>query len=168
MSLTILDNKPIKQRIRRSCSICNTDNRITIVNKDGIHKCVHCWKKTNKYEELAVYCNNCSNLSPQNLTKYCKKCNLSVGYCCMAVCIETNDQYICRHCFKYKCIKCNYETKNNIMFKQHNLNYHSNKDERENNFKFYCKLCDYGSFSKDLLEKHNLTEKHKKHECNMK
>ena len=107
MSLTILDNKPIKQRIRRSCSICNTDNRITIVNKDGIHKCVHCWKKTNKYEELAVYCNNCSNLSPQNLTKYCKKCNLSVGYCCMAVCIETNDQYICRHCFKYKCIKCN-------------------------------------------------------------
>ena len=34
--------------------------------------------------------------------------------------------------------------------------------------RFYCKLCDYGSFSKDLLEKHNLTEKHKKHEYNLK
>jgi len=66
----------------------------------------------------------------------------------------------------YKCNDCNYITKNNIMYKQHILNYHSNIDQREKDFKYYCKLCDYGSFSKDLLEKHYLTEKHKKHEYN--
>ena len=54
------------------------------------------------------------------------------------------------------------------MFKQHNLNYNFNKNEREKDFKFYCKLCDYGLFSKDLLENHNLTEKHKKHKYNFK
>jgi len=53
------------------------------------------------------------------------------------------------------------------MYKQHILNYHSSKEQREEDFKYYCKLCNYGSFSKDLLEKHNLTEKHKKHEYNL-
>jgi hypothetical protein len=37
------------------------------------------------------------------------------------------------------------------MYKQHILNYHSNKEEREEGFKYYCKLCDYGSFSKDFF-----------------
>ena len=52
--------------------------------------------------------------------------------------------------------------------KIHKLNKHLTKEDREKEFTYYCKYCDYGSFSKDLLEKHNLTEKHKKHECNMK
>ena len=67
-----------------------------------------------------------------------------------------------------KCLICKYETKNNIIFKQHNLNYHSNKEEREKEYNYYCKLCDFGTFYKNLFEKHNLTEKHKKYECNIK
>ena len=31
----------------------------------------------------------------------------------------------------YKCEICNYETRNNTLFKQYTLNYHSIKEERE-------------------------------------
>lgn len=66
----------------------------------------------------------------------------------------------------YKCNLCNYETKNAITYKQHNLNEYSNKNERENGFKYYCNLCDFGTFSNSLFEKHKLSDKHIKHEKN--
>jgi hypothetical protein len=62
----------------------------------------------------------------------------------------------------YKCEKCNYVTKNIFTFKQHMLNEHSTKKEREEGFKFYCKYCDFGTFSSDLISTHNETEKHRK------
>ena len=41
----------------------------------------------------------------------------------------------------YKCDKCNNcETKNLYTYKQHILNEHSNKEEREKGFKYYCKI----------------------------
>ena len=45
--------------------------------------------------------------------------------------------------------------------KQHVLNEHSTKEEREKGFKYYCKYCNYGTFSIDLYKRHNNTEKHK-------
>jgi hypothetical protein len=68
----------------------------------------------------------------------------------------------------YKCEKCNYESKNIIMFKQHKLNEHSNKEEREKDFKYYCKLCDIGTFSKDNWNRHITSQRHIKHETNYK
>ncbi len=68
----------------------------------------------------------------------------------------------------YKCDKCNYETKNSTTFKQHKLNDHSSKEERESGFKFYCKLCDFGTFSKGLYDNHKISDKHIKHEKNYK
>ena len=62
----------------------------------------------------------------------------------------------------YKCEICEYKTRNNALYKQHKLNYHSTKEEREKEFKFYCKSCDYGTISKDIYENHIITEKHKR------
>jgi hypothetical protein len=62
-----------------------------------------------------------------------------------------------------KCSHCNFESKNNIMFKQHILNEHSTLDERASKFKFYCKTCDYGSFSVDLFNNHMKSKKHVKY-----
>jgi hypothetical protein len=61
----------------------------------------------------------------------------------------------------YKCSICNYETKNIISFKQHNLNDHSTLEQRKSGFKFYCEKCDFGIFSIDLFNKHIDSEKHK-------
>lgn len=49
------------------------------------------------------------------------------------------------------------------MFKQHKLNEHATKEQREKEFKFYCKCCDVGSFSKDIYEKHTNSEKHNRY-----
>ena len=66
----------------------------------------------------------------------------------------------------YKCEKCKYETKNATTFKQHKLNVHSNKKEREERYKYYCNLCDIGTFSKSIYENHKKSEKHIRHETN--
>jgi hypothetical protein len=63
----------------------------------------------------------------------------------------------------YKCINCVYETRNIILFKQHKLNEHSTKEEREKEFNFYCKFCDFGTFSSQIFNKHNNTSKHQKY-----
>jgi hypothetical protein len=68
----------------------------------------------------------------------------------------------------YKCDKCNYETANKIIFKQYELNEHSNKEEREKEFKYYCKICDIGTFSKDNWNIHESSQRHIKHEKNYK
>lgn len=60
-----------------------------------------------------------------------------------------------------KCEKCDYKTENQTTMKQHILNEHSTKEEREKGFKYYCKYCNYGTFSKDLHNRHVNTEKHK-------
>ena len=54
----------------------------------------------------------------------------------------------------YKCDKCEYITRNTIKFKEHKLNNHSNKEEREKEFKFYCKTCDRGYFYEDMYKRH--------------
>ncbi len=66
----------------------------------------------------------------------------------------------------YKCEKCNYESANKIIFKQHILNEHSNKEEREKEFKYFCKMCDIGTFSKDNWNRHINSQRHIKHEKN--
>jgi hypothetical protein len=66
----------------------------------------------------------------------------------------------------HKCDKCNFESENNTNYKQHILNEHSNKEDRERGFKHYCKHCDFGTFAKILFEKHKNSERHKKHERN--
>lgn len=62
----------------------------------------------------------------------------------------------------HKCTKCEFKTKNIYNLKQHILNDHSNKEEREKGFKFYCKHCDSGTFSKDTYDKHINSDRHKK------
>jgi len=62
---------------------------------------------------------------------------------------------------EHKCEKCNYKSKNIINLKQHKLNEHGTKEEREKEFKYYCEYCDIGSFSIDIMERHKNTEKHK-------
>lgn len=62
----------------------------------------------------------------------------------------------------YVCDKCKYESKNTVNFKQHKLNYHATREEREKEFKHYCKVCDYGTFAKTFFDSHNESEKHKK------
>jgi hypothetical protein len=61
----------------------------------------------------------------------------------------------------YKCEKCDYKTKNITTLKQHKLNEHSTREEREKEFKYFCSYCNFGTFSVDLFNKHNLTKKHK-------
>lgn len=61
-----------------------------------------------------------------------------------------------------KCDKCNYKIQNKVMMKQHYLNEHCGKKEREEGFKYYCNECDFGTFSEKTMLKHNNTEKHKK------
>ena len=58
-------------------------------------------------------------------------------------------------------LKKEYKTKNLTTMKQHKLNEHSTREEREKEFKYYCSYCNFGTFSVDLFNKHNLTEKHK-------
>lgn len=60
-----------------------------------------------------------------------------------------------------KCPNCDYICVNNVIMKQHILNKHSTKDQREKEFKYYCKYCDYGSFAEMLYKKHLNSEKHK-------
>ena len=60
----------------------------------------------------------------------------------------------------YKCVECDYETKNCVTFKKHVLNVHANKETRKKDFKFYCEYCDFGTFSKDTISIHNNTDKH--------
>ncbi len=67
-----------------------------------------------------------------------------------------------------KCKDCLYNTKNKTMMKQHILNEHSTKEQREKEFKFYCKYCDFGTFSKKTLEIHNNTNKHQKYIMRLK
>jgi hypothetical protein len=64
----------------------------------------------------------------------------------------------------YKCLKCEYETKNKLGLKQHILNNHTNLEEREKEFKYYCKKCNFGTFSIEILNNHNNTLKHKYNE----
>lgn len=64
----------------------------------------------------------------------------------------------------YKCINCDYTSKNKTIFNTHILNKHKTKYERETEFTFYCKLCDFGTFNNITLENHNNTEKHKHNE----
>lgn len=61
----------------------------------------------------------------------------------------------------FKCKECDYQTKNNVTYKAHILNHHSNKQSREKEFKYYCKECDFGTFSKDTIGTHNETDRHK-------
>ena len=60
----------------------------------------------------------------------------------------------------FKCVNCNYETKNIVMMKIHKLNKHSNTNEREKEFKYYCKYCDYYTYRKNNFTKHTLTSRH--------
>lgn len=62
----------------------------------------------------------------------------------------------------FKCKKCEYETKNKTLLKQHKLNEHGTIEERKEKFKYYCEVCDFGTFSIDIFNKHNNTRKHKK------
>ena len=68
----------------------------------------------------------------------------------------------------YQCEKCEYKTKNKTTMKQHKLNEHATKEEREEGFKYYCKICDYGTFSIDLYNGHKGSKKHKKRTENYK
>lgn len=63
----------------------------------------------------------------------------------------------------HQCPKCEYklQPQGNTNMKQHILNEHGTKEDREKGFKYYCKYCDYGTFAKPLYTRHNNTEKHK-------
>jgi hypothetical protein len=61
---------------------------------------------------------------------------------------------------KYDCNLCDYSTINLYHYKNHILNNHSTKEEKEKSYKYYCKECDFGVFVKSCYEKHLLTTKH--------
>lgn len=60
----------------------------------------------------------------------------------------------------FKCEKCDYKTKNLTTLKQHKLNEHASREEREKEFKYYCSCCNYGTFSIDLYNRHTKSKKH--------
>lgn len=62
-----------------------------------------------------------------------------------------------------KCNKCEYKVQNKVMMKEHYLNEHANKKEREDEYKYYCKECDFGTFCEKRMIKHKETKKHQKY-----
>ena len=60
----------------------------------------------------------------------------------------------------YKCEKCDYETTKNNNYKNHLLNNHSTKEERQKEFKYYCNDCNFGIFNEKLYNNHLKTKKH--------
>jgi len=106
----------------------------------------------------------------ENFKYYCEKCNYKCNIISnwekhiSTILHITGKKKIRSDCKEINiCKNCDFKTKNNIQFKEHNLNYHSNKEEREKEFKYYCKYCDYGTFAVSFIEKHNNTIKHKRH-----
>ena len=63
---------------------------------------------------------------------------------------------------EHKCTKCSFHTKNITNLRQHFLNYHGTKEERESGFKYYCSVCDYGTFADNFYERHLTTHKHRR------
>ncbi len=61
-----------------------------------------------------------------------------------------------------KCDKCNYECSSQQALKEHKLNIHSTKEDREREYKFYCKSCDVGKMNEKLFELHLNSNKHKR------
>ncbi len=61
-----------------------------------------------------------------------------------------------------KCDKCNYECSSQQSLREHILNLHSTKEEREKEFKFYCKSCDFGKMNEKQFEVHLNSNKHKR------
>ena len=59
-----------------------------------------------------------------------------------------------------KCKFCNYETNKTTNMKQHYLNKHGSKEERQKEFLFYCDNCDFGCFIKLLFDRHLESIKH--------
>ncbi len=59
-----------------------------------------------------------------------------------------------------KCPHCDYVPNSCINMKQHNLCFHSTKEDRKKEFKFYCENCDFGSFAIKSYNKHLETKKH--------
>jgi hypothetical protein len=110
----------------------------------------------------------------QEFKYYCEKCNYKCNIISNwekhinTVLHNTGKKKIRSDCKEFNiCKNCDFKTKNNVQFKEHNLNYHSNKEEREKEFKYYCKHCDYGTFAISFIEKHNNTMKHKRHMNNI-
>jgi hypothetical protein len=63
---------------------------------------------------------------------------------------------------EHKCSKCSFHSKNFTNYRQHYLNYHGTREERERGFKYYCNICDYGTFSDTFYEKHLETYRHQR------
>jgi hypothetical protein len=60
-----------------------------------------------------------------------------------------------------QCPECDYQSKINTNMRQHILNNHVSKEEKEKEFTYYCKYCDFGAFSKPLYTEHIKTKKHR-------
>jgi hypothetical protein len=63
---------------------------------------------------------------------------------------------------EHKCLKCSFHSKNFTNYRQHYLNYHGTREERERGFKYYCNICDYGTFSDAFYDKHLETYRHQR------
>ncbi len=61
-----------------------------------------------------------------------------------------------------KCELCDYTCSSQHTLREHNLNYHSTKEEREKAYKFYCKPCDVGKMYEVQFEEHLNSNKHKR------
>ena len=62
----------------------------------------------------------------------------------------------------YTCEKCNFNTTNKNNYLTHNLNNHSEKEERKKEFKYYCDSCDFGVFTVSSFDKHKMSLRHKR------
>jgi hypothetical protein len=107
-------------------------------------------------------------MSDNKFKYYCEKCDLGCNIISRWEAHIKTEKHLTgqrkkRSDYKkpHKCDKCDYETKNITTMKMHKLNYHSDKEERENEFKYYCKECDYGCFYEEIINKHYETTKHK-------
>jgi len=61
-----------------------------------------------------------------------------------------------------KCDICSHICSSKHTLKEHKLNMHSNKKEKEKEYKYYCKECNIGKTYKTSYEKHMNSEKHKR------
>ena len=61
-----------------------------------------------------------------------------------------------------KCNICNHTFSSQHTLKEHNLNIHTNKKEKEKEYKFYCKECNIGKTYETCYKRHINSKKHKR------
>ncbi len=98
----------------------------------------------------------------------CEKCNYNTNLLSsynkhlQSVLHQTGERKIRSDKKNSKCELCDYTCTSQHTLREHNLNYHATKAERETAYKFYCKPCDVGKMYEVQFNEHLSSNKHKR------